>query len=77
MAEKPLLKSYKVKKRIGWEGKVYLPEETITMTEEWAAFYVANEVLSPVTSTANAPSGSQREVSGGSAKNLAKKEGEQ
>lgn len=48
MAEKPLLKSYKVLKRIGWEGKVYLPDETIAMAENWAAFYVTNEVLEPV-----------------------------
>lgn len=61
MAEKPLLKTYKVLKRIGWESKVYLPDETIVMAEEWAAFYVANEVLTQ-TNTKN--------------QNLAKKEGE-
>jgi len=50
MSEKqPPLHSYKVVKQIGWQGRTYLPDETIEMTAEQSAFYVENNVLKPAT----------------------------
>lgn len=39
------LKTYKVLKRLGWQGGLYVEGDTVEMTEEWAKYYVENEVL--------------------------------
>lgn len=50
MADKePELKTYKVLKRLGWQGGLYVEGDTIEMTEEWAKYYIDNEVLKPAT----------------------------
>lgn len=52
MSEKqPQLHKYKVLKQIGWQGRTYLPEQTIEMSETEALFFVDNEVLKPATKT--------------------------
>ena len=52
MSEKqPPLHTYKVVKQIGWQGKTYLPDDTVEMLEVEALFFVENEVLKPATKT--------------------------
>lgn len=52
MSEKtPPLKTYKVLKRLGWQGGTFLPEDTVQMTEGEASFFLDNEILKPATKT--------------------------
>ena len=50
MSEKTLpLKTYKVLKRLGWQGGTFMPEDTVEMTEGEASFFLDNQILKPAT----------------------------